>query len=100
MDHLQLHQTPFLRVHETGSRPERGEAAAGKRNTRNGYSKKRVLTETSKLDLRIPRDREGTFDPKLIARYQRRFASPAPGLLAALPISGDDVPPGPGRFCL
>src|ERR1700723_3816342 len=52
-----------------------GEAAAGKRNSRNGYSKKRVLTETSKLDLRIPRDREGTFDPKLIARYQRRFPS-------------------------
>ena len=51
-----------------------GEAAAGKRNSRNGYSKKAVLTETSKLDLRIPRDREGTFDPKLIARYQRRFA--------------------------
>ena len=50
-----------------------GEAAAGKCNSRNGYSKKRVLTETSKLDLRIPRDREGTFDPKLIARYQRRF---------------------------
>src|SRR6202167_706990 len=50
-----------------------GEAAAGKRNSRNGYSKKRVLTETSKLDLRIPRDREGRFDPKLIARYQRRF---------------------------
>ena len=50
-----------------------GEAAAGKRNIRNGYSKKTVLTETSKLDLRIPRDREGTFDPKLIARYQRRF---------------------------
>src|ERR1700723_1491408 len=50
-----------------------GEAAGGERNSRNGYSKKRVLTETSKLDLRIPRDREGTFDPKLIARYQRRF---------------------------
>ena len=50
-----------------------GEAAAGKRNSRNGYSKKTVLTETSKLDLRIPRDREGTFDPKLIARYRRRF---------------------------
>src|ERR1700684_4450031 len=50
-----------------------GEAAAGKRNSRNGYSKKRVLTETSKLDLRMPRDREGRFDPKLIARYQRRF---------------------------
>ena len=36
-----------------------GEAAAGKRNSRNGYSKKTVLTETSNLDLRIPRDREG-----------------------------------------
>jgi transposase-like protein len=23
--------------------------------------------------VRIPRDREGTFDPKLIQRYQRRF---------------------------
>jgi transposase-like protein len=37
-----------------------GKAPAGKRNSRNGYSKKTVLTETSKLDLRIPRDREGT----------------------------------------
>jgi putative transposase len=50
-----------------------GEAAAGKANHRNGYSKKTVLTGSAKLDLRIPRDREGTFDPKLIARYQRRF---------------------------
>lgn len=49
------------------------EAAAGKPNRRNGFSRKTVLTETSKLDLRIPRDREGSFDPKLIARYQRRF---------------------------
>jgi len=49
------------------------ETSAGKGNHRNGYSKKSVLTETSRIDLRIPRDREGTFDPKLIARYQRRF---------------------------
>ena len=50
-----------------------GEAAAGKLNHRNGYSKKTVLTETSKIAIKIPRDREGTFDPKLIQRYQRRF---------------------------
>ena len=49
------------------------EAAEGRRNHRNGYSSKKVITETSKLDIRVPRDREGTFDPKLIARYQRRF---------------------------
>jgi putative transposase len=50
--------------HETGE---------GSKNRRNGYSKKTVLTETAKIDVRIPRDREGTFDPKLIQRYQRRF---------------------------
>ena len=43
-----------------------------KPNRRNDYSKKTVLGERSKLELRIPRDREGTFDPKLIAKYQRR----------------------------
>ena len=50
-----------------------GELADGKLNHRNGYSKKSVLTESSKLDIKVPRDREGIFDLKLIARYQRRF---------------------------
>jgi putative transposase len=50
-----------------------GEAEEGKANRRNGHSKKTVLTESAKIDLRIPRDREGSFDPKLIAKYQRRF---------------------------
>src|SRR4051812_3813279 len=34
---------------------------------------KAIISIPAKLDIRIPRDREGTFDPKLIARYQRRF---------------------------
>lgn len=42
-------------------------------NRCNGHSKKTVLTGTSKMQLSIPRDRAGTFDPKLIAKYQRRF---------------------------
>ncbi len=49
------------------------ENAAGKSNQRNGYSKKSVLTATSKVTLAVPRDRAGTFDPQLIAKYQRRF---------------------------
>ena len=49
------------------------EAEAGVANRRNGSSKKTMLTGTSKVTLDIPRDRSGTFDPKLIARYQRRF---------------------------
>jgi len=42
-------------------------------NSRNGYGKKTVVTESSKLTLEIPRDRQSTFDPQLIAKYQRRF---------------------------
>jgi putative transposase len=49
------------------------ENAEGKDNHRNGYSKKSVLTGTAKVTLAVPRDRAGTFDPKLIAKYQRRF---------------------------
>src|SRR5215210_8885517 len=45
----------------------------GSGNRRNGTSKKTVLTGTSKLSIAVPRDREGSFDPKLIAKYQRRF---------------------------
>lgn len=45
----------------------------GAANRRNGHSKKSVLTGTSRMALSIPRDRAGTFDPKLIAKYQRRF---------------------------
>jgi putative transposase len=47
--------------------------AGGPANRRNGASRKSVLTGTSKMTLSIPRDRAGTFDPKLIAKYQRRF---------------------------
>lgn len=47
--------------------------ADGEGNRRNGHSRKSVLTGTSKVTLAIPRDRAGTFDPKLIAKYQRRF---------------------------
>jgi putative transposase len=42
-------------------------------NHRNGYSKKTVLTENEAIELSIPRDRQGSFEPQLIAKYQRRF---------------------------
>jgi len=50
-----------------------GEAGRAAGNHRNGASKKTMLTGTSKVTLDIPRDRDGSFDPKLIAKYQRRF---------------------------
>jgi putative transposase len=42
-------------------------------NRRNGYGAKTVLTDSSKLAIDVPRDRAATFDPQLIAKYQRRF---------------------------
>jgi putative transposase len=42
-------------------------------NSRNGYSSKTVLTGTGKIELNVPRDRMSSFDPQLIAKYQRRF---------------------------
>jgi len=45
----------------------------GRCNSRNGYGRKSVFTETSKIELEVPRDRLSTFDPQLIAKYQRRF---------------------------
>ena len=49
------------------------EGAAGAINRRNGSSRETMLTGTSKVTLDVPRDRAGTFDPKLITKYQRRF---------------------------
>lgn len=43
-------------------------------NHRNGHSSKTVLTDSGKLELAIPRDRQGRFDPVLIGKYRRRFA--------------------------
>ena len=48
-------------------------ASARKSNSRNGYSKKQVTTSQGPLELQIPRDREGDFEPQLIERYQTRF---------------------------
>jgi putative transposase len=42
-------------------------------NRRNGYGSKTVLTDTAKLEIAIPRDRQATFDPQLIGKYQRRL---------------------------
>jgi putative transposase len=44
------------------------------RNRRNGRSKKTVQGESGKLELTTPRDRNGTFEPLLIPKYERRLA--------------------------
>ena len=50
-----------------------GEAAEGRANSRNGYGRKTLLTDSGKLPISVPRDRLATFDPQLIAKYRRRL---------------------------
>ena len=42
-------------------------------NSRNGKSHKKLTGEFGEIDLETPRDREGTFEPKIVAKHQTRF---------------------------
>jgi putative transposase len=42
-------------------------------NSHNGHTRKRVKTGTHEIDIEVPRDREGTFEPELIGKHQRRL---------------------------
>ncbi|MEL7141790.1 MAG: IS256 family transposase [Cyanobacteria bacterium J06643_4] len=43
-------------------------------NSRNGSSKKTVQSQDGELELSIPRDRNGSFEPVLVPKHQRRIA--------------------------
>ncbi|MFI9159337.1 IS256 family transposase [Kitasatospora aureofaciens] len=49
-------------------------AGAGSGNSRNGVRPKTVLTEVGPVQIDVPRDREGSFEPQLVRKRQRRLA--------------------------
>ena len=42
-------------------------------NSRNGYSKKTVLTQDQEVELNIPRDRKSEFNPEIVPKYAKRL---------------------------
>jgi hypothetical protein len=44
------------------------------RNSRNGHRAKTVLTEVGPVEIDVPRDRDATFEPKIVAKRQRRLS--------------------------
>jgi transposase-like protein len=62
---LQAELTHHLEQQRNASEPSR--------NHRNGSSKKSVLATETKLTLDIPRDRDGSFEPQLVAKHQWRL---------------------------
>ncbi|MEV6796717.1 IS256 family transposase [Streptomyces sp. NPDC051320] len=54
--------------HEPGERVE-----GGRDNYRNGHRSKTVTTEVGPVEITVPRDRAGTFEPQLVKKRQRRL---------------------------
>lgn len=53
-------------------RCQRSEEPEGQvRNYRNGYSKKTVKTQLGEVEIKVPRDRQGSYEPKIIGKYDR-----------------------------
>ena len=53
--------------------PPGGESPDGGGNHRNGASAKTVLTGDGPMRMEVPRDRDGSFEPLLIPKHERRF---------------------------
>lgn len=53
--------------------PPGGDKPAEASNHRNGSTGKTVLTEDGPLRIEVPRDRQGSFEPLLIPKHERRF---------------------------
>jgi putative transposase len=49
------------------------EPPGGTGNTRNGSTSKTLITEHGQVGIDTPRDRQGTFEPKIVRKRQRRF---------------------------
>ncbi|MHC2634937.1 putative transposase [Bradyrhizobium liaoningense] len=53
---------------------EKGDPAGrGSGNSRNGTSSKALLTDDGEIEIEVPRDRAGTFEPVIVAKGQTRF---------------------------
>jgi len=43
-------------------------------NSRNGHRSKTVLTDVGSVEIDVPRDRDGSFEPKIVAKRQKRLS--------------------------
>jgi transposase-like protein len=46
---------------------------AGRGNSRNGVTGKRLLTDVGGIELAVPRDRNGSFEPQIVRKGQTRL---------------------------
>src|SRR6202167_6121653 len=54
--------------------PKHDPAGRDSGNSRNGHRPKTILTEAGPVDISVPRDRDSSFEPKIVAKRQRRLS--------------------------
>ena len=52
---------------------EKGKKPGDVEHCRNGYSQKKLTSEDGPMEVEIPRDRAGSFQPQIITKGERRF---------------------------
>lgn len=57
--------------YEKSQRQSESAVEHGTRNYRNGYSKKTVKTQLGEVEVKVPRDRNGEYEPQIISKYNR-----------------------------
>ena len=60
----------------------RGES--GTTNNRNGHSKKTLKTSAGKIDINIPRDRNGKFEPRILPKNQTSISAEIEGKIISM----------------
>lgn len=58
-------------VYEKSERMSDSENDNLSKNYRNGYSKKTIKTQLGEIEVKVPRDRNGEYEPKIIGKYSR-----------------------------
>jgi len=53
--------------------PKHGRKGKTTGNSRNGHSQKRLKGEQGHIDIEVPRDRQGMFEPQLVKKGQTRL---------------------------
>ncbi len=69
-------------------------AGKNRGNSRNGTRGKTVLTDVGPVETAVPRDREGSFEPQIVRKRQKRLSGVDE---MVIPVSAKDLTTGKGR---
>lgn len=67
------------------------EADQGKQNRRNGHLEKRVRSQAGPLNIQTPRDRDGSYNPLLVKKWERELGEGIDDIILSLYARGQSV---------